>query len=218
MSFAKNKAEKKGAYKVIARSRYIIILGPDGSGKTTLADKLAEKLKIEGQTATRKNFSFGIMPPISRLLGRDKSKQFLEGQRDSGMVTPLPSIIASLLASWYGIDHLLGHWRLRHGQTHEIVIFARSYHDFLYQRAYLNLPVAIPWLFLALGPKPDLLITPLRDPQAINKQKPELTTTEITSQYERILKRLSDYPTFAGIDASKGIDSTVIQLYEKTIL
>jgi thymidylate kinase len=202
----------------MARAKYIILLGPDGSGKTTLADKLAQSLRNGGQSVTRINFSFGIMPPISRMLGRGKHKRVPEGQRNSGMIRPLRLNHTVILAIWYGIDHLLGHWRLRNGVREDVVIFARSYHDFLYQRAYLNLPAVIPRFFLALGPRPDLVATPLRDPQAIHDQKPELTKEEISEQYERIRRRLQQYCYFAEIDASAGIDPTVAQLRARAYL
>lgn len=196
----------------MARAKYVVVLGPDGSGKTTVADKLAEVLKSEGKQVTRINFSFGIMPSISRVLGRSEGKAAPEGLRDSGMVRPLRWARAATLACWYGIDHVLGHFWLRRGQAGEFVIFARSYHDFLYQRAYLNLPRAIPRLFLALGPKPDLVATPLRDPHEINSQKPELTIGEIVEQYARITNRLGCYRYFSSIDASDGIAPTVARL------
>ena len=106
----------------MVHSKYIIILGPDGSGKTTLSDKLAEKIKAEKRSVKRINFSFGIMPPISSVLRRKKHKYLPEGETNSGMVVPLPLVISVLLAIWYGIDHLLGHWRLRYTLNQEIVI------------------------------------------------------------------------------------------------
>lgn len=199
----------------MSRAKYIVLLGPDGSGKTTVANRLAASLEAEGHTVSRLNYSFGIMPPISRLLGKGERKVAPEGQRDSGMVKPLTWRRAAILACWYGIDHLFGHWRLRSGPMDEVVIFARAYHDFLYQRAYLNLPQVIPRLFLALGPKPDLVVTPLRDPQAINKQKPELTTVEIAEQYTRIIGRLKRYHYFTCIDASDGVTPVIAIIHAR---
>lgn len=199
----------------MARAKYVVLLGPDGSGKTTVADRLAVALEADGHSVSRLNFSFGIMPAISRVLGKEERKAAPEGQRGSGMVKPLTWGRAAFLACWYGIDHLLGHWWMRRGPVGEVVIFARSYHDFLYQRAYLNLPEAIPRLFLALGPKPDLVATPLRDPQAINGQKPELTTAEITEQYTRIVGRFKRYQYFAGINASDGVIPVVARIRDR---
>ncbi|MES0871064.1 hypothetical protein [Pseudovibrio sp. SCP19] len=196
----------------MARARYIIVLGPDGSGKTTVADQLAHTLDIEGHSVTRLNFSFGILPSISTMLRRTSRSQKPEGTRNAGMVKPLSVSRASLLACWYGLDHMLGHVYLKFCPRNEIVIFARSYHDFLYQRAYINLPRIIPRLFIALGPKPDLLTTPLRDPNVIHVQKPELTDEEIKQQYARISKRMHRYRYFSSVDATRGIKQTVLSL------
>lgn len=197
------------------RSKYIVVLGPDGSGKTTVADSLATELAAEGYTVSRRDFSFGVMPSISRVLGRRERSAASAGQSDSGMVKPLSRGRAAILACWYGIDHLLGRWMLRRRSSRKLVIFARSYHDFLYQRAYLKLPQAIPRFFLTLGPKPDLIAIPMRDPRAIRDQKPELSVAEIAEQYARISGRLQRYPYFASIDASAGVPVVVVRMRER---
>lgn len=194
--------------KLTARAKYVVILGPDGSGKTTIANGLADVLADEF-AVRRNNFTFGIMPSISRVLGRAERKSTHEGQRGSGMVHPLERNRAIILAVWYGLDHLMGHLALRKTENSEIVIFARSYHDFLYQRAYLNLPKAIPRFFLKLGPKPDLLLVPVRDPDIVHEQKPELTAKEIAEQYSRITAQMSRISYYVKIDASGGIDETI---------
>jgi len=195
-----------------ARAPYIIVLGPDGSGKTTLADALAQSLIEEGLLARRLNFSFGFMPPLSQLLGRSRPSSSREGEPLVGMVKPLSSAHAMILACWYGFDHLLGHFRLRSREKNAVYIFARSYHDFLYQRAYMKLPAFVPKLFLALGPKPDLVAAPWREPDIIHAQKPELTVQEISDQYRRLAEGLEWEPNFIEIDASAGIEATVKQL------
>lgn len=201
---------------MIPKAKYIVIIGPDGCGKTTVADLLARTLEADGRPVASMKFSFCIMPPISFLLGRSKGNLASEGQRDAGMVKPLRRSRAIILAFWYGLDHLMGHWKLvtKREDKREVVIFARSYHDFLYQRAYLKLPTIIPRFFLALGPQPDLVATLKRNSRTINAQKPELTSTEIEKQYARIEARLNNHKYFASIDATDGIDSTVRQIRE----
>lgn len=189
----------------------MIILGPDGCGKTTVSDELAAALSNEN-CVRRLNFSFGILPPLSQLIGRKKRIGAPEGLEGSGMVEPLNLYRASTLAVWYGLDHLLGHWKIWRMKSGETMIFARAYHDFLYQRAYLKVPKWIPMMFLALGPKPDLLGVPVRDPRTVHEQKPELTVQEISEQYSRIDSALKNFTYYVAIDASGGIETTVDEL------
>lgn len=201
----------------MARAKYIVVLGPDGSGKTTIADQLAENLS-ENHAVRRLNFSFGIMPSISRALGRKEREAAPEGTLNAGMVRPLRPLKAVFLAVWYGIDHVLGHITLYRKPPGETVIFARSYHDFLYQRAYLNLPRIVPRFFLALGPKPNLVVTPKRDAAVIHDDKPELTIEEIEEQYLRIIGSLGCYQYFDTIDAKAGVEDTIRQIRERVVL
>jgi thymidylate kinase len=195
-------------------ARYIVILGPDGSGKTTIADRLADVLSKD-RPVQRMNFAFGMMPSISQVLGRSPRKVAPEGQPNIGMVRPLNPVKALLLAIWYGIDHVLGHLFLCCLRPGVVVVFARSYHDFLYQRAYMRLPRFVPRFFLSLGPKPDLVVTPQRDPEAIHQGKPELTVEEIAQQYARIRGGLASYAYFCLVEASRGVEDTLSRICER---
>lgn len=177
-----------------------------------MADRLAEVLRNE-KTVRRLNFSFDILPPISKVLRRAPKVRPPEGTRGSGMMRPLSAGKAAVLAVWYGVDHVLGHLVLH--RRGEVLVFARSYHDFLYQRAYLRVPRIIPRLFVTLGPRPDIIAVSRRDPVVINEGKPELTVQEISRQYARISRELGRYPPFVEIDATNGIDDTVRQILEK---
>lgn len=186
--------------------KLIIILGPDGCGKTTLADLVTLHFKKEKNVANY-NFSFSILPTISQILGRSKEKN-PEGLKNSGMVNPLGHARCLVLTIWYGIDYVLGWIKIKDKQN-DLVICARSYHDFFYQRAYLQSFSTVVKFFLWLGPKPDLIIVPVRKSKDIYDKKPELNRKEIELQYKRIKKNLENYNYFVEIDASNGLKKTV---------
>jgi energy-coupling factor transporter ATP-binding protein EcfA2 len=193
------------------KSAYVVVLGPDGSGKSTVADLLASDLRNELKVS-RRDFSFGILPSISSILNRKNVKaQPEEGAAMSGMVTPLTPFKSILVGIWYGLDHVLGHlsFVLAGKGRARFYVFARSYHDFLYQRAYRRIPYFIPRLFLALGPRPDLIVCPFRDPDVIHANKPELTAEEIREQYDLIVRHFESQSGFHLIDASVGAADTV---------
>jgi len=195
---------------MIRRCTYIVVLGPDGCGKSTVADSIAERL-TEIAEVVRCDFSFGILPSISRILNRKrKSPRPAEGTFMSGMVTPLSPVKATLVGIWYGIDHVLGHIVLFTARRRVCaLVFARSYHDFLYQRAYDRIPRIIPRFFLAVGPRPNVIACPYRDPDVIHAVKPELTAKEIHDQYVRITSRLENLRGYHLVDATCGINDTV---------
>lgn len=190
-------------------TKYVVIQGPDGSGKTAVADMLAQVLSAKGHQVHRINFSFGIMPSLSDMFGRRSRCAAPPGSRNGGMRTPLTRIRAAALAVWYGLDHILGHIALRRCKNGGVVISARSYHDFLYQLSYRRLPCWIPRCFIALGPAPDLVVAPLRDPHTIHAGKPELTIDEIRRQYGLITRRMQSYHYFVAVDASEGVNAVV---------
>lgn len=186
---------------------FIVFLGPDGCGKTTIIDQVAAVCSETGQRVEQCTFNFGLLPSLSSLLGR-KQKVTMEGAENAGMVSPLSLPRSLILCCWYGLDLILGHIRLwRTPDT--LFIFSRFYMDFFYQRAHRKAPSWLLKIFLFFGPKPKHIIVLKRDPQAIFAQKPELSVEEIKLQYELIHRHLSKYSGYAEIDATQGIETTV---------
>ena len=174
--------------------KFIVILGPDGCGKTTFTNQLF--LKIDQKKIKFFNFKF-FFPELSRFLFLKKKKIILG--KHSGMVKPLSPIHSNLLAIWYGIDYMFGNF-IRLFSKYELLVCTRSYHDFFYQKAYRNVNKAIPNFFLYLGPRPDLIIILKRDIKSIYKDKNELSLEEIKIQYQRLKKFLGKKKNYLELD------------------
>ena len=193
---------------------YIVILGPDGSGKTSIANDLYKKLSDIGDNVLRYNFSFKILPSISSMLKRKRKLKFKPGTEHIGMVNPLNSLRASILSLWYGLDHIIGsHLIMRNNNQIDAIIFARSYHDFYYQRAYMNAPKRLLKILNKISYPPSIVIVPHRSSDEIFKQKPELTQKEIENQYSKIIKNLGNSNNFFLVDASNGLTETVDKIF-----
>ena len=128
---------------------YIVLIGPDGCGKTSVALGLKSKLNSLGYEVEIYEFSFGIMPAISKILKLKKNFVNTSPNNYVGMVNPISSFRAILLSIWYGFDHLCGYFKLNK-KKRKIIIFARSYHDFFYQRIYNDLPLFFSKIFYNL--------------------------------------------------------------------
>jgi hypothetical protein len=193
----------------------IVFIGPDGSGKTTVATQV--KLHLEESGATARFFlelNYGILPRFrdifSFLLRTKVGKSHEPGEYLAGMKhgpnSPLKSTVYML---WYGIDYFIGRFKYDSSGNNQHVIFARFVYDYGYQRAYSRAPRIIYRLVLALSPKPDFVFTIIRDGKEIFNGKPELTVEEIRRQQDSINSLLAGKPYFHVLDGKQGVDATV---------
>ena len=207
-------------------SAFIVIIGPDGSGKTTIADELVYQLKKNPFKITRhvpKNI--GVLPKLGEIKGGIKkvffrknagNKQVMPGEYLSGMNNPVHSpFLGSLYIIWYGLDMFIGRMLLRRWRGQGgLIVFARYYYDYYFQLAQKNTPR---WLIDIVGlivPKPDLVFTIRRSPQEIHNGKPELTIKEIDRQQKAIDKIMNNNSRFHSLDGSGGVNATTSQAIE----
>lgn len=199
----------------------VAILGPDGSGKSTIADMVAAALSEEGMHARHHAHRFGILPPLASFRrGARKPDPDTDATRlDSTPAYDLsenPPLRAFVYVIWYGIDYFLGGIFLRvrnlFGRRKRAAIFARYFYDYYYQSNNRRLPDGIKRLVEFIVPRPRFIFFLDRDAQDIHDGKPELPVEEIKRQQQVIRDRLGDYPQFHIVDARRGAKDTAEQI------
>ena len=199
----------------------VVLLGPDGCGKSTIADAVAEELYHRPFKVCRRfEYQFRILPELKhlkrrllRLAGRaapPPPPAAVPGTPGSGMNPDHGTARGMLYVTYYALDFLLGRLLLRklRGQG-ALLLFARYYHDYYFQRGYGNVPR---WYLRALEclvPRPDLILALQREADEIHHGKPELSIEEIRRQQDLIGRMLAGRPDAAIIDASRGVASTI---------
>ena len=196
----------------------IAIIGPDGCGKTTIANELVSKLNQEKIKATHSAMHFEILPKLKDLINPFLTKKIdsrhIEGELYVGMkAKPNSSIMGSIYVIWYALDYFLGHfkvWKLT--KNKEVIIFARYYYDYYstWASKYTTFSYKI---FERLIPKPNLIFTISRPPKDIFDLKPELSVSEIERQQKLIERYLNSENAYI-IDGSVGVDETVSKIYK----
>lgn len=191
----------------------IAILGPDGSGKTTIAEAICERLTLRGFVAKHYPMNFGVLPRLSRFRRR---KVRVVDSADASQFDLKPSHPAKslLLVGWYSVDYLLGglflrlkNWRRR---DRTVAVFARYFHDYYYQSNNRNLPSWAKDICRLIVPKPDVVFFIDRDASDIHSGKPELPVEEIVRQQEVIVGKFGNEPNFVIVDGRYGLEATML--------
>mgnify|MGYP003642797138 CR=1 FL=1 len=201
---------------------FIAIIGPDGVGKTTIANGITERTSRD---VVHRAANFEILPTFSEIkynfrkfFFREKDKYIRNTDEykgfHSGMKQKPNSFIKStVLIFWYTLDYCLGHLYLRKVKKEKkIILFARYYYDYYFQISNRNYPHYLLRFFECFIPKPQLVFYLNRDASAIYDKKPELSLHEITRQQQLISSLSKTRSNFIEIDATCGIQHTIDQI------
>lgn len=194
----------------------IVLVGPDGSGKSTISDGLREDLKEIFVNREYYHGHFHIIPELKSLkdallLKKRANKNTIarpdyelhlrsKGERE---VKPYGLLRAMLYVFYYSVDYFLGHFIVAKFRARgDLIIYDRYFYDYLIQPVFSRVPK---WLVLFIGkslPIPDLVVYLKCLPEEIHSRKPELTVQEIKSQQDRIESNLTGLNNFCEVNTS----------------
>ena len=203
----------------LEKINFIAIIGPDGAGKTTVANKIE---KIYDGKAIHKAANFEILPTfteIKNFLTLNKQvKRNEEGYKGfhSGMQQKPNHVFKSfILILWYSIDLNLGRIKLAKAKKDGVLYcFARYFYDYYFQVANLNAPHWLLDFFLKVITKPDIVFYIKREASDIYEGKPELSIEEIMRQQNVIESLAKRNENFFIVDGSQGIPN-MMEIIEK---
>jgi thymidylate kinase len=168
---------------------FVVVLGPDGAGKSTLIDRLEADLS----GAFRRTARFHLMPGLFRKKGDGSPVTNPHGE-------PPRSFLASLLKLvYYFFDYTLGYWlKVRPALVKStLVLFDRYYDDLLIDplRYRYGGPMWLARWLSRLIPRPDLwLILDVPEDELL-RRKQEVPFEELHRQreaYRRLVSELSN--------------------------
>jgi thymidylate kinase len=177
---------------------FAVVLGPDGSGKSTVVDQLLRESESIYTGSWCFHWRPGLLPQPSR-----QAKQRTSSPLPPPNEFAYGGAISLLRYCYFLLDFVAGYWlriypRRRQGQ---LVIGERWYFDVLInpQRYGFRLPAWLLRLGGRLIPRPDLTILLKADPTAIHARKPELTVEQITNQIAAMRSILPSDPHGAEV-------------------
>lgn len=181
------------------RAPIIALFGPDGSGKSTVAELIVQRYDEIGVRLTRMHWRPGFLPY------RKSSCQGDENRFTNPNATKIRGGIKALLIFLYiTFDFIAGYYFLIRPRLRNevVVIYERYYYDIIIdQKRYgLLVPLSIRTFVNHLIPVPDTIILLDAPGDIIQARKGELERTEIERQRFMMKKHLSRFAGFHLVD------------------
>ena len=186
------------------RAPIIALFGPDGSGKSTIAELLAKRSEEIGIRAILMHWRPGLLP--YRGLNSQGSKNRFTDPHSTKLRRGLKGFFLFL---YIVFDFIIGYYFLirPHLRNGTIVVYERYYYDIIFdQRRYgLQVPLSIRSFFAHVLPIPSVIILLDAPVHILQARKGELDRTEIERQRLMMKQYLSCFDSYHLVDV--GVDS-----------
>lgn len=194
--------------------RMIVILGPDGVGKSTVAEKVANSLSAAFSGTHVFHLRPMMIPSLSRFK-RDRSNQ--NTVNTVSVDDRKPTLLLSLIrVLYYGFDYVFGYWikirpLLAKGS---LIVFDRYFFDYYVDKKQkaVDLPENVLCRIFSVFPGPERVFVLQASPQDIHKRRADLSLAEIEHQNYGYMNLMRRYKTVSAIDASVSVTSIVNQI------
>jgi len=193
---------------------FIVLIGPDGSGKSTTSKNLIEsEIKKLFQKKLYFHGHFPFLPELRKIVAFLRGKKIdMKDITNPASSKPMGFWRSMIYPIYYGVNYFLGHFFIWKEKARAgLIVFDRYFYDYMIQNIYANCPRWLLYVIASLIPKPDIVIYLKNRPEVIFSRKPELTIDEIKRQSEiceNLVKKLKN----CYVVQTNSEDETLIQI------
>ena len=194
--------------------KMIAVMGTDGSGKTTILNKILPAIRVMNHGSTIiHHLKPDLLPPLGRFRGVKHELGHVcttpHASRPSGFAGSIVRI------SYLLCDYILGYWlkvrKLLAKTPIAYWIFDRYAYDLIIdqRRFRIKLPQWIVKVFVFFVPRPDLILCLGGDAEIIYARKPETSLEEVQRQIDSLKKFCNGNKRAVWIDTTKSVGESV---------
>lgn len=195
---------------------FVVLVGPDGSGKSTVSEALMARLHDQFPEAWRFHWRPGLLPKLGRPTRGACSESSNQGGGSPPHSSKYTGIISLARFAYYWIDFIVGYWgkivprKLRR----QLIIGERYYMDVIVhpERYGFDLPRWLLRLARAGIPSPDLVVLLRAEPKVVYSRKPELSLHCIAQQLSLLEGELLHWPRSCVVETGGEIHSVVREI------
>lgn len=203
---------------------FIVMIGPDGSGKTTISKALLESEGINKLFQIKSYFHgrFSYIPELKKIIPsfiRKNEQQIINYTETNIFSSEEASFIRAIIYPfYYSLDYMLGHFLIRRVRAYySLAISDRYFYDYWIQKRYIKCPRWFLFVISKFIPKPDLAIYLKNRPEVIISRKKDLPLEEIKRQVKICEEIINKIPNGIMVETSRSPEEIVSEL-EKLIL
>lgn len=192
---------------------FLVLMGPDGVGKTSVANSLPAALHKAFQRHRIFRFRPGLLPKLVSIrlkLFRRRGRYVSRNNPVSSPYRPGSPITSLVRLLYYTLDFVLSYPLLIFLKgMRNLVIFDRYYYEYVIQQPSSGLPEWLPRFLMKLVPGPDAVIYLCGKCEIVLKRKQELAPEEFrdySARYEALISRL---PNAYYVDVDTDLDDVV---------
>lgn len=195
---------------------FVVLLGVDGAGKTTIADKLMMRYQTAFRKIDHYHSRVRVLKDISQIKSGAKP---VDASDPHGKKHRAGKMVSVIKFGYYFFDFLIGNVLISKAKIKStLVLIERYYYDYYIDKIRYNLNVSDAFLrfFDHFVKKPDIIIILTGDSEILEARKHEISREEIEQQKERFHVMFDGNPKASFIDTTTSSpDACVTQIIER---